>query len=72
MLQVSDEKIPLHLDASGVVYVGDTRVTLDCLIELFDQGASPETIAEEYDAVAVADLTYYLRHEIEVKAYLVK
>jgi hypothetical protein len=49
-------------------------VTLDCLVELFDQGASPEEIAAEYDSVALADvyavLTYYLRHQDDVKAYL--
>jgi hypothetical protein len=49
---------------------------LDCLVEMFDQGASPEEIAEEYDSVALPDvyavLTYYLRHQDEVKAYLAR
>ena len=76
MIQVSDEKIPLRVDKSGNVYVGETRVSLDCLVEMFDQGASPEEIAAEYDSVALADvyavLTYYLRHQDDVKAYLAK
>jgi len=76
MLQVSDEKIPLRHDKSGNVFVGETRVMLDCLVEMFDLGASPEEIAAEYDSVALPDvyavLTYYLRHQDEVKAYLAK
>src|SRR5262245_38652047 len=73
-LRVHDEKIPLRQDESGLVYVGTTRVTLDCLVEMFDHGASPEEIAEEYDSVALADvyavLTYYLRHKEDVQNYL--
>jgi len=71
MLQVSDEKIPLSQDKSGNVFVGETRVMLDCLVEMFDLGASPKEIAAEYDSVLLPDvyavLTYYLRHQDEVK-----
>ena len=73
MLQLHDEKIPLR-EADGIVYVGDTRVTIDCVVEMFDHGASPEEIAEEYDTLALADvyavLTYYLRNREAVRAFL--
>jgi uncharacterized protein (DUF433 family) len=74
MLQVEDEKIPLRADKNGVLYVSGTRVTLDCVVEMFDQGASCEEIAHEYDSLKLDDvyavITYYLRHSAEVKAYL--
>jgi len=63
MLQVSDEKIPLRHDKSGNVFVGETRVMLDCLVEMFDLGASPEEIAAEYDSVALPDVYAVLRHQ---------
>ena len=74
MLQVENEKIPLSADRNGVLHVSGTRVTLDCVVEMFDEGASPEEIAHEYDSLKLDDvyavITYYLRHADEVKAYL--
>ena len=74
MLTVREEKIPLREDEEGVIYIGETRVTLDCVVEMFEHGASPEEIAEEYDSLELADiyavLTYYLRHREEVTRYL--
>jgi uncharacterized protein (DUF433 family) len=76
VLQVTDEKIPLSQDQGGNVYVTGTRVTLDCLVETFDHGASPEEMAEEYSSLALPDvyavLTYYLRHQHEVKAHIAR
>jgi uncharacterized protein (DUF433 family) len=73
MLEVRDEKIPLR-ENEGIVFIGDGRVTLDCVVEMFDHGASPEEIAEEYDSLALADvyavIAYYLRNRDEVNAYL--
>jgi len=74
MLNVQSENIPLRADENGILYVSGTRVTLDCVVELFDQGASPEEITHEYDSLKLDDvyavITYYLRHGAEVKAYL--
>ncbi len=74
MLQVESEHIPLSADENGLLLVSGTRVTLDCLVEMFEQGASPEEIAHEYDSLALGDvyavITYYLRHEDAVRAYL--
>ncbi len=73
-LQLSVEPLPLKTDADGVVRVGGTRVTLDTVVEAFQDGASPETIADEYPSLRLAEvytvLGYYLRHQAEVLAYL--
>jgi len=75
MLQVRDEKIPLR-QVEGIVYVGETRVTMQCVVEMFDHGASPEEIAQEYDSLSLPDvyavLTYYLRNRDAVTALLAK
>jgi uncharacterized protein (DUF433 family) len=68
------DPVPFAADADGVVRVGGTRVTLDTLIMAFRQGASPESIADQYPTLRLADvytaLGYYLRHQEEVDAYL--
>ena len=73
-LSVAAEPIPLTVDADGVARVGGTRVTLDTVVRAFKRGDSPEQIAESYSTLRLADvyavITYYLRHEPEVEAYL--
>lgn len=65
---------PLREDAHGVIRVGQTRVTLESVIVLFEQGASPEEIALRYESLALADvyavLSFYMAHRGEVDAYL--
>ena len=73
-LVVTDQPIPLITHADGVVRVANTRVTLDTVIAAFHEGATPETIAQQYPALALADvyavIGYYLNHYPEVQAYL--
>ena len=73
-LVVAADPVPLTLDADGVVRVGGTRVTLDTLVAAYREGATLETIADQYPALALADVYtavgYYLRHQTEVEAYL--
>ena len=68
------ERVPIHTDADGVVRVAGTRVTLDTIVAAFDAGATAEEIARQYSSVPLPDvysvITYYLRHEAEVSAYL--
>src|SRR6266508_2322778 len=68
------EKIPLAQDADGTVRVGGTRVTLDVLMESYDQGATAEELAQKFGDLRIDDvyavLTYYPRHPEEVRAYL--
>ena len=67
------EQIPLREDKHGVLRVADTRVTLDTVVAAFEAGATPEGIAEDYPLKLVdvyAIITYFLRHQDEVRGYL--
>ncbi|MBI3945869.1 MAG: DUF433 domain-containing protein [Armatimonadetes bacterium] len=68
------ERPPLRTDDHGIVRVGATRVPLENLVYSFREGLTAEEIALNYSSVALADvyaaLTYYLRHQAEVDAYL--
>lgn len=67
------EPPPLNEDAHGVIRIAGTRVTLDSLIDLYDQGASAEEIALCYDVLDLHEvysaLGYYLAHRAELDAY---
>ena|ERR1700677_779296 len=71
-----NQHIPLAIDADGVIRVGKTRVTLDTVIQAFAEGATAEEIAQQYPAVALADiyvvLGYYLHNQREIDGYLVQ
>jgi uncharacterized protein (DUF433 family) len=74
-LVIHADPVPLCADpVTGVIRVGNSRVTLDTLLAEYRKGASPEKIAEEFDAITLADvhfaIAYYLRHQDEVNAYL--
>jgi len=73
-LVIEVEPIPLEMDASGVVRVGGTRVTLDTVVAAFQEGATAEEIVYQYPSLNLADvyaaITYYLQHSSEVDAYL--
>lgn len=73
-LTIEDERAPLEISAEGVVRVGGTRVTLDTVVAAFEQGATPEEIAQQYPVLHLADVYatvgYYLRHRSEVESYL--
>ena len=61
-------------DAHGVMRIGETRVMLDSVVAAFDQGHSPETIAQQYPSVTLEEvygtIAYYLAHKQEVDQYL--
>jgi uncharacterized protein (DUF433 family) len=73
-LLIAAEPAPLTTDADGIVRVADTRVTLDTLVAAFHEGASAETIAEQYPSLQLGDvyavIGYYLRHRDAVDRYL--
>lgn len=75
-LAIAIEPAPLELDADGVVRVGKTRVTLDTVVMAFLEGATAEEIGEQYTSLQLPDIYsaigYYLRHQAEVDAYLLK
>jgi len=68
------ETPPLHRDATGALRIGQSHVLLELVIHAFEDGATPEAIAQRYSTATLADIyaaiTYYLRHQADVKAYL--
>lgn len=67
---------PLHEDSDGALRVGSSRVLLELVIQSFQDGATPETIVQQYSALDLPDvyavIAYYLRHRNEVEEYLVQ
>lgn len=73
-VQVKSEAPPIREDPKGVLRVGSSRVLVELVIEAFQDGATPETIAARYPTAQLADvygvIAYYLRHREEMEAYL--
>lgn len=65
---------PLRVDEGGVVRVGKSRISLDLVVEQYENGMAPEDMVRAYDTLELADVhavvAYYLRHRDEVRAYL--
>ena len=65
---------PLRVDEGGVVRVGKSRVSLDLVVEQYENGVLPEDMVRAYDTLGLADvhavIAYYLRHRDEIRAYL--
>jgi uncharacterized protein (DUF433 family) len=68
--------IPLSTDQAGVLRVAGTRVSLDSVVHAFDEGATPEEIAQSYPSLDLAAIYsvigYYLQNRAEVEQYLGK
>jgi uncharacterized protein (DUF433 family) len=68
------EPPPLQVDEGGAVRVGKSRVSLDLVVEQYENGMTPEDMVRAYDTLVLADvhavIAYYLRHRDEVRAYL--
>jgi uncharacterized protein (DUF433 family) len=68
------EPPPLRVDEGGAVRVGNTRISLDLIVEQYENGMTPEDLVRAYDTLVLADVyaavAYYLRHRDEVRAYL--
>jgi len=65
---------PLRLEEGGAVRVGKSRVSLDLVVEQYENGMTPEDLVRAYDTLELADvhavIAFYLRHRDEVRAYL--
>jgi uncharacterized protein (DUF433 family) len=70
------EPPPLRVDQRGAVRVGEGRITLDLVVEQYENGMTPEDMVRAYDTLSLADvhaaIAYYLRHKSEVRAYLTR
>ena len=73
-LAIVAEVAPLQANEDGVILVGKTRVTLDTVIAVFNQGATAEEIAYRYPSLNLADIyatiAFYLKHQSKVESYL--
>jgi uncharacterized protein (DUF433 family) len=50
------EAPPLHHDESGALRIGSSRVLLELVIQSFEDGATPEAIAQRYSTATLADI----------------
>src|SRR3954454_11316654 len=73
-LPFPDDCPPLRLDEGGAVRVGNSRVSLDLVVEQYENGMTPEDMVRAYDTLVLADvhavIAYYLRHRDDVRSYL--
>lgn len=68
------DPLPLRVEEGGVVRIGNSRISLDLVVEQYENGMTPEDMVRAYDTLVLADvyavIAYYLRHPDEVRAYL--
>src|SRR5207302_10255110 len=73
-ITLHSEPVPLQVDDTGTIRVGESRVTLDVLLQYWRLGMKPEEIARGLDTLTLADvhgaLFYYFRHPTEIDDYL--
>jgi uncharacterized protein (DUF433 family) len=73
-LSLHAERPPLRVEEGNVIRVGNTRISLDLVVEQYENGMTPEDMVRAYDSLPLADvyavIGYYLRHRDEVRAYL--
>src|SRR5207244_5335483 len=73
-LPLQAEPLPLRVDEGGAVRVGKSRISLDLIVEQYENGMTPEDMVRAYDTLVLADvyavIAYYLRHRDEVRTYL--
>lgn len=75
-LVVESLPVPLSVDAHGVIRVGQTRVTLDTVVNAFLLGSTPEGIVDQYPSLRLADvyttISYYLTHREQIDNFLLE
>jgi uncharacterized protein (DUF433 family) len=73
-ITLQPEAPPLYWDASGALRVGRSHVLVELVVHAFQDGATPEAIAQRYSTATLADIyaviAYCLRHREESEAYL--
>jgi uncharacterized protein (DUF433 family) len=65
---------PLNIAEGGIVRIGNSRVSLDTVVECFEEGMSPERIVHSYDTLDLAEvqvaIDFYRAHRADVQAYI--
>lgn len=73
-LAIAPNPLPLAADAESVVRVGGTRVTLDTVVTVFQQGVTPEEITCRFPSLRLTDvystIAFYLNNREAIEAYL--
>jgi uncharacterized protein (DUF433 family) len=73
-LELQAIPVPLHDDGHGGLRVGQTRVSLESVWQMHQQGASPAEIVEAFSTLDEADvyavLAWALLHPQDVASYL--
>jgi uncharacterized protein (DUF433 family) len=66
--------VPLVPHANGTLFVRDSGIPLERLIDSYNAGSTPADIVDMFDTLRLADvfavISYYLDHLDEVDAYL--
>ena len=64
---------PVRHDAAGMLRVGNTRVTLDTIVNAYEAGATVLDICLDYDAVTLSEISaaidFYLHHKQVLEPY---
>ncbi|PSQ95704.1 MAG: hypothetical protein BRD55_08685 [Bacteroidetes bacterium SW_9_63_38] len=73
-MEILEKEVPLRIDESGAVRVGDTRVLFELVIRSYLRGHTPEEIVRQYTTLTLADtygaIAYFLAHRDQVEEYL--
>jgi len=61
-------------EREGGFYLCGSRVSLESVVALFRDGASPEAIVDEFPTLSLEQaygaITFYLAHQMQIDAYL--
>jgi uncharacterized protein (DUF433 family) len=73
-LPLESDPLPIRLDTSGALRIGETRVTVETVLQSYLAGDSPEVIQGAFEGLELADIyaviAHYLRHRDEFDQYL--
>ena len=61
VLPLHADRLPLRVDEGGVVRVGNTRVSLDLIVEQYENGMTAEDMVRAYDTLALPEMEALLR-----------
>jgi len=74
MLTIQADPVPIREEADGTLRVGATRVLLELVINAFEDGATPETIVQQYSTLRLSDvysvIAHYLNHREALAEYV--